>query len=535
MSGRKKKGCYRHKHYIKKSEKVDKIKQINSIKDLVKDHKYSKALAEVEKYLYEFPNDSYGLFQKATILLFLKDFDEAEYIYKQIIDMNLESKYSSLYKLGLLHELKMDKETAEEYFRKNVEESPFPEIYSRIEIARLESMKGNYGNAYTILDGFYDRSVNGLDKINVFEIFSNISQNDKNKMNLEKANIRCLTQQIDEARAIMKKIVLGDNEIIEKEYYLLMGKIEQHEKNFELATEYFKKAQKGTKLDIYWKAKLEIAITKIKLNDYEDAICICNEVIEKNFENRYLAFKIKADVLKKMGYYDEAEKYYLKSGEINKNKCTEEYYFIGKIRFFNKKYEESLEYFNKCKAPSYLLENDCNFYTMVNLIKLKRYEEAYKYRNIINKNILNPLKRREYKYAELFLKSKLNKEYEQENDSYLYKQVVNYNFDDALVHINRKHTKDDLENKFNEDVNIEELILLLPDLLEKEDTKLVQNYFFETYEIPYANLGKENGQDTDILKVVLLPNSYNVITMHPCKKEINEKENNNSKNKVKKI
>ena len=28
MSGRKKKGCYRHKHYIKKSEKVDKIKQI---------------------------------------------------------------------------------------------------------------------------------------------------------------------------------------------------------------------------------------------------------------------------------------------------------------------------------------------------------------------------------------------------------------------------------------------------------------------------------------------------------------------------
>ena len=60
-------GSKKYKYREQRNEEYLKRKKISSIKNLIHKSQYSKALSELEEYLEKYPNDSYGLFQRATI------------------------------------------------------------------------------------------------------------------------------------------------------------------------------------------------------------------------------------------------------------------------------------------------------------------------------------------------------------------------------------------------------------------------------------------------------------------------------------
>lgn len=82
-----KKNKHKNEYYKKQTtDIISRKKRINSIKVLVTRNNLSKALTEVNKYLSEYPNDSFGLFQHANILFLLGELEEAKIEFQYIID-----------------------------------------------------------------------------------------------------------------------------------------------------------------------------------------------------------------------------------------------------------------------------------------------------------------------------------------------------------------------------------------------------------------------------------------------------------------
>lgn len=518
------KAYYRNKYNKKNNKEInkdlEKKKFIVSIKNLISQKKLNKALSEIGYYLEKYPDDSYGLFQQGVILRTMGYLEDAEPVFQKIIELELDSKYSALYQLGVLYCMKKDWKQAEYYYRMNIESSPYPEIYSRIELSFIETIKGNIKNAELLVNGNYDKKINGIFPLNIFKSYSDISKVDVIALELEKAQLKITTKKIEEAKIILENIDLeACSSSLKRKYNLLMGKVENAEENYDSALEYLKNALSGPKEMVYWKSKLEMAKSYAKLGEITEALFICDEIMidSKDYYNE--TKKMKGNIYRWNHQYEDAETEYL-AMENN-----EGIYHIGKMKFINKEYEEAVNYFNKDICEANVLKANSDFYKSISLLKLGRYEETYQTSLLVNDSCLSDLLRRELFYAKLYLKTKLNDVLSQEHLTYTQKQIIDYNLQNAIDHINRDHKKDDSISNFYEDTDIQKLISELPWLLEKEDTNMFQNLFFEIYEIYYPNLGLVNGNVSNGLRVVMIPEDYHVVTMFPIIREEKKKSN----------
>lgn len=69
---------------------VKKKNRLINIKILIKKNMISKALVELEDYLYDYPNDSYGLLQYATALITLNKYTDSKKILNDLVDNDTE-------------------------------------------------------------------------------------------------------------------------------------------------------------------------------------------------------------------------------------------------------------------------------------------------------------------------------------------------------------------------------------------------------------------------------------------------------------
>ena len=130
---------------------MTKAKQINSIKTLIRKGMTRKAFSEVEKYLEKYANDSYGLYQRATINQLLGNLDDAKEDLEYIIENNLESVHSATYKLANIILIEGDIKKAEELLINNIETSPYPETYSVIGLSNIKLMQGMKDEALEVI------------------------------------------------------------------------------------------------------------------------------------------------------------------------------------------------------------------------------------------------------------------------------------------------------------------------------------------------------------------------------------------------
>lgn len=97
---------------------------------------------------------------------------------------------------------------------------------------------------------------------------------------------------------------------------------------------------------------------------------------------------------------------------------------------------------------------------------------------------------------------------------YLIKQIKNYSLEEAINHI-KNHTLS-IENKsvFVENVNVEYLV----DCIQKDLNKAPKQNTYEILEVYYFsvfNIGYDKGNLCNYIKVVVVPDSNNVVTMYP--------------------
>lgn len=104
---------------------------------------------------------------------------------------------------------------------------------------------------------------------------------------------------------------------------------------------------------------------------------------------------------------------------------------------------------------------------------------------------------------------------EDELENYSDKQLYSYSKERAITHINRRHASNGTLYKIAEDVDTTELydycINHLDLLIRKEDTDVY------LVEMPY-DISEQMGNKTNILEVITIPNTNNILTLYPVAK-----------------
>ncbi len=510
------------KYYYQQIEtnKISKIKMIESIKELLHKNKLSKALATVDRYLEDYPNDPYGLFQHANILLLLGYIDEAKKEFLNIVEQNLDTKYSSLYKLGVIAKQENDYDLACKYFRQNIEESPYAEIFSIIELSNIVIyQKNDVEEALAVLYKYSDMK-------------------DENIL-LQKANILIhFGNCIDAYEVITKELSLEntENKLNEKQkyyYYRIKGISEFYLKKYDDSIKSLSTSLSYCSNNDYCSITIKqyIAQSYYKLRDFKSTIEICNEIIQFGESNSVgESYKLLGNVYKDLGYYDEAETSYNYSEKSNIN--------LANLNMLRKNYEEAVT-----NLTEYIDKNENN--KKISSIYLRRSILYFKLGEIkkANSDFNHIIKRRlSKKDKEHYEALKTNLDFKNtgkiNSDNYELNQLLNYSFEALKSQLQQQYLyQNDKSTYFNQNIDFDELICQIPELLDK--AKIVENVFYEVYEVPYENIGYVDGEKSDTLGIKVFPDTKKVYMMYPIKSKniydmdkSTEKLKNMSKSKV---
>lgn len=504
----------KQQYYKEQTNKIiSQKKRICSIKKLVSENKLSKALAETEKYLDEYPEDSFGLFQQANILFLLDKLDEAKKSFQYIVDHNLESKYSSLYKLGMIAIQERDLDKAYEYFKTNIESSPYDEIFSIVELSKIELERGNIDEAYDIL-------------------YRYTKVEDENIL-LQKASVFRIKGNYEEAYAIILENNFLNNPNILYDYYLTKGFIEIDLEKYDEAEESLNFVfSRRTKF--YYKAATELAFLYYKKGNLEKSAEYCLDVINKSSSDKYIekTMIILANIFRLCNRLDEAKKYCLNSVEYNCDGEQKGYLGASAICMLKKEYDEAISYVNKYLETAPSSKEKSQGYLKLALINIKQNDikSATKNMKKIRSCDLDGINLDDYNSVKTHLRYVRN--IPPRNDSYSLSQLYNYNLDSLIKHIDKVHIKENDKSKFSDKIDLEELVCQIPELL--SNAQMIDNHYYETYRVKYPNIGYINKEEVNLLELIVFPETSKVLTMYPVKDELkNIKIPINEKQKIK--
>jgi len=137
----------------------DKVKYLNSIKELLISSKISKAHAEIIKYIELYPDDYFGRFVYGRILIKENKLDEAKDVFIDIYNSNSNNRFSALGRLAEIELIKGNISEAENYLLKEINESDNDTSYSRCMLSRLYRGQCKYEEATKVLDGINSNDI----------------------------------------------------------------------------------------------------------------------------------------------------------------------------------------------------------------------------------------------------------------------------------------------------------------------------------------------------------------------------------------
>jgi tetratricopeptide (TPR) repeat protein len=283
----------------------------------------------------------------------------------------------------------------------------------------------------------------------------------------------------------------------------------------------------------------------IKVQEIDQAINLCNEIIRSRPIVAEEAYFILGDAYISKCDYEIAKAYYTKVKDPYRAEKLN--FKLGKLELKRCNYKEAENYFNNIKDEDSVWYNRSKYFKAIISFKTGDYEktkEILKTISVINGNIYikNRLEGLRF-YMDHYLSQEIK---ETDVLKYNQKQIINYSKERALDHIMRRHV-DEKNNKstFSKNINVEELF-------EDIQTKLIDKYkigddYVDKYCIPYPNIGYSEAEKlVHELEVITLPNTKNIITMYPKNynkeesielsyNQNNGNENSNNKSKVKRL
>ena len=493
-------------------------KEFESIKALYESGKLIKATSEAIKYIEKYPSDVYGHFLCGKLLYKCKRYEEAQKEFKFVYKADGKNKYSGLVYLGQTEEMLGDTESACMHYKEAIENSPYFEKHAIVNLANIERKNGNYQNIIDMIDKY----AQDTEEISIL---------------LEKVQALTLLDRIDESSEILNEIDPEDNMGI-REVYLEKSNIAKIKENYELSKYYLLLAKdSGTKNSLYYVSLFELAKINIKMENFEEAISCCEELVEAGhlFENDvYIALGTAQQKLKQ---YNKAMQSFRKALSIENKSYTTATYYLATLEYVSGNEELAEKYLKESirTEQTFSLSKAAKLLNL--LIRQERFEEADQILADIIQNDASMVKEKEIYLAELLIAVGLNKEIPvQRQNSYIAEQIMNHNEGYTLEHIKRSHSTASRDKSFfAKDIDIETLYEEAKIYLTQEH--LVSKGVLDDYEIDYPNIGISNDELVNRLTIMTLPGTKKIITMHPSHHDdmprkidiIKDKQNDESK------
>lgn len=240
-------------------------------------------------------------------------------------------------------------------------------------------------------------------------------------------------------------------------------------------------------------------------------ISSCGDIMVEKHErkNMYIRIKKLFKDKKYSSYEKEATKY------------LEKYPNDVIVRFMRARAYRKLNRFDEAiEDLKYNLRLEDNDHSLLELYfiyyYLNRYEEAIELLPLLYQN--RPINAYSVSISELVMKKQLGidvKVRKGEKCDYIRSQIFNYSTDLALSHLD-KHINRSEENisYFNENININALFNLVRKNI-KNSKKVNTEEILEIHYLGISNVGTFNNEPCNYLKVVVVPNTTNIISMYP--------------------
>lgn len=473
--------------------------RLNSVKFLIKTKKYTRALEEVLEYMNDYPNNAYAEYQYGIIQFHLQKYEEAFSAFESAYNRHENNQYSALYEMGLIKIIQKDIDHAKYYFSKVVKESTTEQKnYALIELAKLERDTGNLEEAETYL----------------LQAVEEPDYKTREHALLELAGVKILKNELNEADIILGKTRDNNDQEFKSKKLSLQGKIAYLKGDFDLAVYYLEEALGNKQNKFYWGVLFEIAKAYVKQGRVEEAYNYAQQLeSNKDFYNDGMDLLF-AEIYYAQEKYQQSKMHYKKMLDENRSYSQENIlYKLGTIEEIERNYEEAKKYYRKSinKDPKLLKSyvrlirlsiKDGDFETCRTMLEMVDY---LKLDNNINNRALKEIRT----YLELTKNKKL-----QIKDTMPYKrrQIIEYSEEQAIKHINARH-KDGDGSQFSEHIDITALFYGIKEKLTED--RLSLSRLMDYYLIDFPNIGVADGKITNVLEVVCLPNTKNIITMFP--------------------
>ena len=502
------------KRFVASKLKINKKQKIEEIQKLRNEAKYKQTLQNIEYYLERYGEDCYILLELGKIYFSTERLEEAKEILTKIITKNSENKYYALYELAKTNRALKQYDEAKNNLKQILASNHPEKCHAKLELARLYETMGEDIKAEENLLGLIDDN-----ELNMYSAVYDL------------ANLKIRRGHSKEALEYLKQLkgnVEQDNvDYLYGKYFLLIG-------NYEKAKIVFNRIkEKGNKFPI--KVPHQLAVVEYLQDNFQKAIEMEENILRKNtilyresvilIIDCYMKLRNKEKALEYIDILKE-NPYYTLNDDLN--------YMMGKIAIIDKQWLKALEYFNKVEKRNNTAYRDvlfkkCCVYAKLNEIdKLEEMLNELDSLNIYGKYDGIIRKMHTYVSDRKYHNIEVN-----DSMSYVELQIINYDKERAIEHI-KLHQKPDSTKEnhsiFSDNINIENLYEEVLDHLNDEtfhDSNLVDCYILN-----YPNVGYCEDKISDLLKVITLPNTKEIVTMYPY---VKNKALLKSKPKVKKL
>lgn len=486
---------YNKQHKV--TETNTRIKELNSIKELIAKNSYGKANAELIRYMERYPNDMFGIFLYGKLQYKYKELKTAKEAFNRVAQSDSNNKYSAMCVLGNIAADEGDYDTARMHYKKAITESPILEVFAILGWSRMERRIKNVDAALEVLS---------------------LKPSNEPRIKLEKVKCLYLQDRLTEARELLDTINHNtQDDFFNRSVILEYARLEKIEGTYESAIKYVEKAKQGPKDFVYIQALYEETKLNIKYGDYKKALELCQELMTMHHPYGDEVFLIRGIIYQGLKQMEKATSDYqiaISSEDLN-TKGTASFH-LGNIMFAKGEFAkaetllvDSLEVYGEYFVSGY--------FKLVSLyIKQERYDEAEILINELVEQFPEITEDISYVLAKRVLDNKRGRTSTDLPYSYVERQIISYDKEFAITHINSRH-KDGYDGKtlFITDKSTRELYDYIQTQMTEDN--MIYEDIMDTYSIEYPNIGTTyEGQPLNHIRVVAIPGTKDIITMYPC-------------------
>lgn len=487
-------GTFDEKNFIRHNKRDI----VEKIRELIRNEKYQLVEYSINNFIEKYGEDCYLLHEKARYKAATNNIEEAKKIYKLIIDADSENKYYSLYELGKLESETGNFNLALSYYEMILSSNHKEKCHALLETAKVLNLIGENKKAEEYLNIIIDNNME-----NKYRAMENLAI-----VLMDIGNLKLAEYYIEETK----------NHVEDANYKYLKGCLEIKRRNYIEGKKYFEDILKN---EPYFKTKATLTLANVEydLENYEKAIEILKTIKEDTGFYYYEANKKIAHCYIKLKMFEEAEEQIHLLDKEDNRYIIEQSFLYGRLYQIKGDYISALSYYQNVSIDSNILYLDSLHHRICILIKLQKYEDAYKLIDELEKNDNNNRYTERINSMKIFLNRELNLGLNLKVKRYTDMLINYYNKDLVLEHIEKHKYEDDNNVRhtiFSDDIDINELYNHVINNINEDN--FYYSDFMDVYIIPYKSVGIDNGEIINFVKAVTLPNSKDIITIFPFNK-----------------